>query len=267
MHSSLVVIFKGICTHLTATHEVEGVDAFALRSGDGKPVQHRVFLANSDMIENNIPGSRNVVAHIPKLRIHGSHVTGALRQFLTPNGEWFERVLSNDAIAFEGLDPSKGAPKHHGDLDKLPSMWFKGDRPRLQAPVLDGWTPYAAAYVDFIAEGEKRQGGVKFTVHLTEILAELSFKGEPALVHRRENVGPGTAYPLPSGATIEISNLPANPKLCGDSDYLLHYFATNVDLLSNAPVWKPEVTAEKKIATLQGGGPAGEVYCSNSTYP
>lgn len=132
MHSSLVVIFKGICTHLTAMHEVKGVDAFALRTGDGKPVQHRVFLANSDMIENNIPGSRNVVAHIPKLRIHGHHVTEELRQFLTPNGEWFERVLSSDAIAFEGLDPRNPARIRHRSSDSIALSPF------LRAPPFGG---------------------------------------------------------------------------------------------------------------------------------
>lgn len=250
MPTEIWIKFRGICTHLTATHEMANAPKFAPRTGDGQSVQHRVFLANSDLIRGNIDDKRNVVPHVPRLRIPNA-----------PDGEWSDHVLLEDSIAFEGLDPSHGNKKHGDQLSPLPSMWLKGDRPVLQQGVLESWTPYAAAYIDFVGEG-----GIRFSAGIQEILVQVCFAGEAALVHRRMNVGTGTRYPLPDNTVIEITNLPADPTKCGDSDYLLHYFATTVDLRNHAPVWTPQVTAEKKIQVMQESR-MGEVYCSNSTYP
>jgi hypothetical protein len=264
MEHSLTIIFKGICTHLTATHELE--KPYFTLLARGRPMQHRIFIASSrPEILKKLPEDRCVVPHVPRLRILRDHITPELEELpgLQLAGRHYELVLSDVGITFAGLDntPGKKPDKHHPDLQPLPSMYFLAGKqrpPALLDEVLSGWSENASAYVDF-------PHGVKFTTGLSEVLAELAFVSKPRIVFHEKNQGRGRSYPLKSGTAIEISNLPAG-KDCGDSDYLLHYLATSLDLKKNAPTW-PKVSAEDKLEALMRGAPAGEVYCTNTTYP
>src|SRR5205823_2944275 len=100
-------------------------------------------------------------------------------------------------------------------------------------------------------------GGVKFTVGLAEVVTQVWFKGEPRMVIREKNAGNGESYPLKDGTLLEISNHAETN--CGTVDYLLHYFATTINMLTEKP---PEWPVQGPTRP-----PAGEVYCSNSTYP
>ncbi|HEX6098945.1 MAG TPA: hypothetical protein VF432_21705 [Thermoanaerobaculia bacterium] len=263
MEHSLTIIFKGICTHLTATHELQKPGPFTLFARR-QPIQHRIFIASSaPEILKKLPKDRCVVPHVPRLRILADHITPELKDVpgMEPGRQHYELVLSGVGITFEDLDHSKKPHKHHDDVRPLPSMYALADekhRPALLDDVLAGWTENASAYVDF-------PGGVKFTAGLSEVLAELAFQGPPRIVFYERNAAPGKSYPLKSGTLIEISNHPSR-KECGDSDYLLHYLATDLDLKKHAPTW-PKVSAEDKLDALSRGAPAGEVYCTNSTYP
>lgn len=251
MDRSLMILFKGVCTHLTATHEVANAPAFELRAR-GEKIQHRVFIANSDLIESEINEEYRPDRHVPKLRIHKNHVTDELKAIMTEAPpDAFELELSGYGITFEGLHPAKGAAKHHPDLEPLPSTFFKGG-PRAASPdprLLEGWSRKTGACVDFAR-------GVKFTSGLAEVVAQLWFEAEPSIVLREENEGEGRRYPLKHDTLLEISNHPTTN--CGRWDYLLHYFATDLDLRDEVPEWEVPAAARE---------PVGEVYCTNSTYP
>lgn len=259
MNSVVEIHLKGICTHLTATHKVNCVDPFKLHA-DGEEIQHRIFLANSRLINDKIPEGRNVVFHEPKLRIHKDHVLPELRKKMTEHGDFFELLLDGYAVGFENVNHAKGPDSHHHDLLPLPSIRKKSTVPfQLLPGVLNGWTETAGAYVDFTP-------GVKFTVgEDLNSRAGLTFKGDANITLREKNKGPATVYPLKNDTSLEITNQPNMPH-CGDSDYLLHYFATDLDLLLYAPAWG-KVDVEEKLAMIEGRKPAGDVYCSNSNYP
>lgn len=244
MERSLMILFKGVCTQLVATHDLIGPPPFKLFAR-GEEIQHRVFIADSKNI-GDIP--KQIDRHIPKLRIHEDHATPELlKKMHSPLPKTWELDLTGLAVTFEELHPAKGASKHQPDLAALPSTWEKSDgrRPEIDRELQQGWSPRTGACVDFT-------GGVKFTAGLNEVIAQVWFKHEPAIVFRDRNEGDGERFPLKPNTLLEISNLPASK--CGSWDYLLHYLATNLDL-SDPPNW------------WQGREPAGEVYCSNSTYP
>jgi len=268
MATQVSINFRGICTQLTRTDKVKGMLPIEILSGDAF-AQHRVFLANSALI-GEIDPDRNVVPHVPKLRIAAKDVTDDLKDILKYDckTDQYERVLSNDAIVFEGLDPTKGKRSHYDSLNPaLPSLreksLEKGFLPVLRPSALRGWTPYASAYIDFIGAS----GALSFSVDAnSDVLAMLYFSEAPKLILRHRNEGKGVAYSLRDNCHLEISNLPDGED-CGDSDYLLHYFATTLDMRYKAPEWDPRVKQEQKISQSRSGGPMSEVYCSSSTYP
>ena len=241
--------FKGICTHLLATHQLKAPD-FTLRAGDRQPIQHRVFLANSALIKRHTPVGRQPIPHVPKLIIPPEVVKGDLAKRFTADGVW---QLCDVAVCFEGVDLGAGDPFHYVTLTALPHIWMRaGAEGNLRDGVKAGWTQFAAAYVDFI-------GGVKFRTVLEnkmwQVFGTLYFNQEPIMVVRDRNVGPRVPYRLEGVSKITISNEP-EPAECEENDYLLNYFATDLDLLKNAPKW-----------ALPGEGRTSEVYCSSSQYP
>ena len=261
------ILFQGICTHLTAMHSVKGVAPFEIVSGD-TTAQHRVFLANPALIATEIDPTRHVAEHVPKLKIPADQITEELQDILQidPEGRYYERVLSNDAIVFE-LDQTKDKKLHWDPLSPLPSIWKKseekGFRPKLRLSALRGWTPYASAYIDFLGG----TGALSFSVDAqSNVLAMLRFRQAPTLLLRHRNEGKGVTYNLPADCQLVISNLPERAGCC-NSDYLLHYFATTLDMRYKAPEWTPLVTHEQKIDAIRSGNPVSEVYCSSSTYP
>jgi hypothetical protein len=241
--------FKGICTHLLAPHLLKAPD-FTLRAGDRQPIQHRVFLANSALIQKHMPVGRQPIPHVPKLIICPKEVKGDLAKLFTADGVW---KLDNVGVCFEGVDTGAGDPFHYVTLTALPHIWMRaGGEGDLRDGVKAGWTPFATAYVDFI-------GGVKFRTMLEnkmwQVRGTLFFNHSPVMAVRDRNVGPRVPYSLDGVSKITISNEPELAE-CEENDYLLNYFATDLDLLKNAPKW-----------AFPGEGRSSEVYCSSSQYP
>lgn len=238
---TITITFKGICTHLVATHEHGQAPLFEIRAGR-KRVQHRIVLANSSLIDSRIDPDRCVVPHVPTIRIGSA-----------------ERVLQDVAIGFDGVDHDKGHASHHDTLRTLPRMWEKtGASITLRRSVLDGWTHYASAYVDFT-------GGVEFVVKGDDTIATLHFKSDPKILFRPCNRDKDVEVQPLDVDTIEISNLPIR-KSCSTSDYLLHYFVTTLDISNSAPVWAVDPKIPD-VAEAKEKGRGTEVFCSSSTYP
>src|SRR4051812_18969402 len=120
----LFITFKGICTHLLGTHRHLTAPRFDLSTGTRR-LQHRVVLANSDLIGTHIDIDRRVVRHVPKMRILGEFMTDCLKPLFDADGEWYERVLKDVAVTFENIDDEKGKPFHDDDLRRFPSLWGK----------------------------------------------------------------------------------------------------------------------------------------------
>jgi hypothetical protein len=237
----ITITFKGICTHLVATHEHGHAPLFDLRAGK-KRIQHRIVLANSDLIDSRIDPDRCVVRHIPKIRIGN-----------------LEEELRDVAIGFDGVDHAKGHAGHHQTLGTLPHIWEKTGSPiRLRRAVLQGWTHYASAYIDFT-------GGVAFEVKGDDTIATLHVENDPRIVFRPCNTDKNVRVVTLKDNRIEISNLPER-RSCSVSDYLLHYFVTTLDISNAAPVWEIDPKIIDAIE-IKEEGRAAEVFCSSSTYP
>jgi hypothetical protein len=248
------VDFKGICTHLTKWHRVAGAPKFDFLRSDldtsEVEIQHRVFLANSALINSRIDPDRCVVPHVPKLRIFSPSTT------TVP----YELILDNVVITFENLSPSEDPGNGYSKLSDLPHMWelTKGPGVVLRHSVLEttGWTHYASAYVDFPS------GMVDFSVDTSKnSSAKLTFGDNPdkppTLVIRPCNSAKNAMKTeLAAGTLIEISNLPSSA-VCSPSDYLLNFFATPLDISQSAPIWDPPTNP----------WPGNEVYCTSTGYP
>lgn len=271
--SHINMSFHGICTHLLGRHKFKNRPHFDLENPAG-PVQHRVVLANSALISTHIDPARGVIPHIPKLRIPCHEAPEELAKIMTLLGEWYEYRLEDVAVSFVGENHANGRASHQKSLSHLPGLWHKTGEPvGLRRRVLNGWTKHASAYIDFT-------GGVKFFGKNPKgsrdsndpLRARLHFMpGLRQIVFRPRNGDDCVAYDLGKVREIRISNLPDSIG-CTDSDYLLHYFATNIDLCEDAPVWKPQPPKgvekrEKKTAKRNGDPPISDVFCSSSTYP
>lgn len=252
--TELALKFEGICTHLVATHN-QDAPQFKLWTGDQLRVRHRVFLANSGLIGSHIPEDRRprVPVHVPKLLIPAGQVNEDLAELFDPvddqNAAWRPQDV---AIGFEGVDETKGDASHGDSLRELPHIWFRAKLDgALRERVKQGWTRFATAYVDFTE-------GVEFWTEkpdkMVEAYGTLHFDGPPVLVVRKFNSGVGVRYSLAGVTSLTISNQPEISS-CAENDYLLHYFATDLDLLKKAPTWETP------------GYERSEVYCSSSQYP
>jgi hypothetical protein len=238
----ITITFKGICTHLVATHEHGVGPLFDIRAGKRR-IQHRVVLANSALIDSRIDPDRCVVPHVPKIRM------GA-----------FEEVLKDVAIGFDDVDLEQGDEGHHDTLKSLPHMWEKTGFPIYpRRNVLEGWTHYAAAYIDFA-------GGVEFEVVKDDTIARLHVRDSPKLLFRPCNTDKDVRVVPVTDEAIEISNLPER-RSCSTSDYLLHYFVTTLDISNSAPVWALDPKLGDALDVKATAGRVAEVFCSSSTYP
>src|SRR5947209_3807931 len=231
---TLTINFKGVCTHLVATHQHGEAPRFHLWTGREK-IQHRIFLANSDLIATHIDPYRFVPPHAARLRIDPAWMTDALQKMLIFRGKYYERALHDEAIAFDDIDRDKGHDSHEHTLSDFPKLWnmSKPEGVYLRPRVLSGqWTRHASAYIDFI-------GGVEFARVKQDAVATVHFLEQPNLVFRPYNGDAGKIVcPIKDGACIEISNVAADDS-CLASDYLLHYLATTLDLCEEGPVWPP----------------------------
>jgi hypothetical protein len=248
----LFIDFNGICTHLVTNHSHPEAPQVELWTGR-ELIQHRIFLANSDLIGSHIDPKRPILPHVPRMIVHPDYVTPSLEPMLDRKGDRYEHVLKDEAIAFAKVDLNGGSPSHEDALKLFPRIWDKSKpdyavhlRPRLLSGL---WTRHASAYIDFT-------GGVDFqSLHSQHLQATVYFTGTPTIVFRPRNGDKGAVHcELGDEARIVISNVPEGSG-CNDSDYLLHYLATTLDLCEDAPVWPPPESG------------LNDVYCSSSTYP
>lgn len=243
--------FQGICTHLLPANPFDA-PPFKLWTSDLLRVQHRVVLANSDLIPTHMPGERQPVAHVPKLLVPRAQLNEDLAELFDPEAGGMAAWRPRDvAIGFEGIDETAGHPSHYDSLSALPHIWMRAPS-TLRQRIERGWSRFATAYVDFTAGVEFRTEQVDTKV---ETSGTLHFDEAPVMVVRHRNAGNGVRYSLEGVTELTISNEPENA-VCQESDYLLHYFATTRDLLSCAPTWD-----------FPPGENRSEVYCSSSQYP
>lgn len=241
---AIKILFRGICTHLVTTHQVPDAPRFEL-SHDGQFVQHRIFVPNSDFIATHIIG-RDLVPHVPQLTITSGPPVPELEPLLA-------QPLKDVRIYFKNLDPQGGDFSHDQSLHDLPHIWTLAENERvyLRRATTDGWNSHASVYFDFTE-------GVSFQVLQVDrtnfnVWATLQFIGPPLMILHPSKAADGIPVNLRDGAELEFTNLPLPGTKDGTADYLLHYFATTMDLIEDAPKWPTWLPSD--------------VYCSNSQYP
>jgi hypothetical protein len=254
----ITIEFQGICTHLVPINTSCHPDKFTLRTGDKikHEVRHRVVLANPDLVPTHIDPARHVPAHIPKL-IVTCGIGNELAKVMVCCGGRYEMLLRDLVIGFHGVEGYED--DHWKNLQTVPHITEKDkqDHLRLRPLIKCGWSKFASAYIDFttgVTFMHEKDGTTRDVVIAT---VEFKPRVQPNLVFRPHNGDMTKEYPIANGAYLIISNLP--PAYCGDSDYLLNYFVTTLDITESAPVWPDPKPRPQPL------GP--EVYCSSTGYP
>jgi hypothetical protein len=233
----LHIHFRGICTQLNPHHPEDTRPKLQLQtSRPGVPVTHRVFLPNSKVVDKYIP-DHGICRHQVRMRFHDA------------DGELVKLELDRQMVWFEGANENTPpAPP----LGKLPNVIdLTGPiEPQPDHDAINGRNDKAAAYVDFFG------GETLVALPDHEVFAHLRLAGKPRLVVAPfpGERGRKKRWKLKPGTFVEISNQPRKPSNCGEEDYLLHYFVTDLDLHEHRPKWA-------------GIGGPDTIFCSSSGYP
>ncbi len=262
----VTVRFFGICTHF-------GADSMPPLE---PPITwyHRVVLVNASDPDSYRPASPHlddVGPHKARLQLRKDDLVGELQ--VAP---WFPITYYDGVIVEWALDgviltmaEADPAPEPSGMASCIPSL----TKPLLGLPLVPGPRAYetnragTACFFDFdpvVVQPEVLKGGAVIAA------IDVSSSKAPELVVTSFD-GATLRIPLQPGAEISVSNIPDDPKVDKDLDFILHYLAVN---LFPADPWHPTEGFENCAKPLQSKRNLPRNLpllttpgCSDSNYP